>query len=155
MPSIQQWGRDFEEKPVTTLLKGGVSVLVIFGILAACIFSVRMACFPVNQAAKVAERTFGADNVIYNYEYFHNAYEDVQAIDGKIEVAKNNVTRFENSAGLRQTWTFEDKNEYSRLHSVLQGLESQREDIVADYNAHSKMVNRKIFKDGNLPERLE
>ena len=58
-------------------------------------------------------------------------------------------------AGSRADWTFEDKTEAARLAAIKQGLQSQYQDIVAEYNARSKMANRNIFKDGLIPSVME
>ena len=155
MPNLNKWADNFEQKPGLTALKALLLLVVIVAVVGAAIFGVRALFFAPQQAAKIVERTFDGDNILYNYEWFHDTYEDVKAIDRKIGVADTNVASFEDSAGPRTDWTFEDKTEYGRLRSVLQGLESQRADIVADYNAKSKMANREIFKDGRLPDRIE
>jgi len=124
---------------ILVLILGGVGwVLGIFG-----------------QGAKIIEKTTDADNVIYNYEWFKQSYEDLQATDVKIKNAEAQIKSFEDSAGPRKDWTFEDKTEHSRLNSVLLGLQNYREDLVAKYNARSKMANRKIFKSGELPEQVK
>ncbi|QGZ14211.1 hypothetical protein PP940_gp180 [Rhizobium phage RL2RES] len=102
----------------------------------------------------VATKTFDADNMIYNYEYFKRQYYDIVAFNQKIDNAQRQITSFEDSAGPRTNWTFEDKQESNRLNSVVLGLRNQRENMIAEYNARSKMANRSIFKTGELPESL-
>lgn len=99
---------------------------------------------------QIIKKTYDADNVIYNYEWFKKTYEDIGALDTKITIADKAVADFESNAGARADWTFEDKTENSRLRAVAQGLRSQKEDVVAEYNARAKMANRNIFQD-NLP----
>ena len=108
----------------------------------------------LSQPSKIIENTVNADNVIYNYEWFHNTYEDIQATDVKIANAEKAVKQFKTDAGERTNWDFSDKEEYSRLNSVLLGLQNYRVSIVAKYNARSKMVNRKIFKGKTAPEKV-
>lgn len=108
---------------------------------------------PFTQAARIVEKTIDADNVIYNYEWFHARYEEVKAAESKIKVSDADVTTFKEEAGARKDWTFEDKTEYSRLRSILTGLKQHRADLVTEYNARSKMINRKIFK-GDLPKTI-
>lgn len=107
------------------------------------------------QGAKIIEKTMDADNVLNNYEWFKQCYEDIKATDIKIKNAEQQIMSFEESAGPRKDWSFEDKNEHARLNSVLLGLQNYREEQVAKYNARSKMVNRKIFKSGELPESVQ
>ena len=119
----------------------------------------RAAMLPVHAVSNVIDtghgiidKTINADNAIYNYEWFKQQHEDIIAIENKIEMANLSVTVFEDSAGsTRSTWTFEDKTEDARLRSVYQGLKSQHEDMVAQYNARAKMANRNIFLDGKIP----
>lgn len=107
------------------------------------------------QGGKIIEKTVDADNVIYNYEWFHQAYEDIQATDIKIQNTEAQVVQFKSEAGNRANWDFSDKEEYSRINSVLLGLQNYRQDVVAKYNARSKMVNRKIFKGKTAPEEIQ
>lgn len=106
------------------------------------------------QPARIIEKTIDAYNVLYNYEWFKQTHEDVKAIDTKIDNSLGIKNDFVLSAGSRDNWTFEDKNEFSRLSSVVLGLKNQRENLVAKYNARSKMANRAIFKKG-VPEFLK
>jgi hypothetical protein len=108
-----------------------------------------------SQGGKIIEKTVNADNVIYNYEWFHSAYEDIQATDIKIKNSETQIAQFKSEAGDRANWDFSDKEEYSRLNSVLLGLQNYRQDVVAKYNARSKMVNRKIFKGQTAPEEVQ
>lgn len=125
-----------------------VIVMTIVGTLAGVV------TLPFRSAAAVAEKTFNADNMIYNYEWFKRQNEDVQAFDQKIAAAELAKKGFEAHAGDRSTWKFEDRQEWSRLNNVLLGLTSQRISMVAEYNAKVQMANRNIFRTGDLPERL-
>ncbi len=109
----------------------------------------------VQTAHDITDKTINADNAIYNYEWFKQQKEDIEATGNKIVIAQQAVKNFEDSAGARSSWAFEDKTEYSRLNAVEQGLKSSLEDMVATYNARSKMANRAIFQDGLIPDYLE
>lgn len=103
----------------------------------------------------VIDRTINADNAIYNYEWFKSQVEAIKAQERKIIIANESIISFEASAGQRTTWTFEDKIEDARLKSVVQGNKSQLEDMIAVYNARSKMATRNIFQDGLIPDSFE
>jgi hypothetical protein len=142
--------------------KLGFKTLGVILLITLIGWAVKLIFFPVHivdktidTAYKVVDKTLDADNVIYNYEWFKRQYQDYKAIQTKIAQAENSVKNFEKSAGERSKWTFEDKNEYSRLNSITDGLKYQAEDIKAEYNARSKIANRSIFKTGELPEILE
>ena len=121
--------------------------LVAFNIIALPLFKLGT---KVNTNYQIIQKTYDADNVIYNYEWFKQRYESIGALKTKIKNAQASVEAFESSAGPRKDWTFEDKTEDARLQSVVLGLKNQLEDITAEYNARAKMVNRNIFQD-NLP----
>jgi len=109
---------------------------------------------PVKTAKDVIKKTLNADNVIQNYEWFKQQHNDYLAINTKINDADSAVVRFKREAGDRSKWTFEDKNESSRLTSIYDGLKFQRADIAGKYNARSKMINRELFKTSDLPAEL-
>lgn len=98
----------------------------------------------------IIKKTYNADNALEQYHWFKDQYEAIQATQNKIAIAQKAATDFDTSAGPRTSWTFEDKTESARLHSVQQGLQSQYENQVAEYNARAKSVDRAVFKD-NLP----
>jgi hypothetical protein len=103
---------------------------------------------------QVIEKTLDPNNIIQNYEWFKQQYQDYNAINQKCVDADSAVAKFSRDAGPRSSWTFEDKTEFSRLSSISDGLKYQRADIVAKYNARSQMMNREIFKGRDVPERL-
>ena len=109
------------------------------------------------QGQRVIEKTIDADNMIYNYEWFKQRHEDIGAIDQKIELSVVAVQSFIEAAGDRKDWHREDREEHARLSTVRLGLEQQRADLAAEYNARSRMVNRSVFKTGDseLPEEIE
>lgn len=95
----------------------------------------------------IVERTYNADNALYNYRWFKDRHEAILATEKKIVIAKEAITDFELSAGERSTWTFEDKTEHSRLNSVFLGLRTNYEDLVAEYNSRAKQVDRAVFQN--------
>lgn len=98
----------------------------------------------------IIEKTYDADNAIYNYEWFKQRYEAILALEKKIVIAQASADEHEKKADARGNWTFSEIDEQSRLNAVTQGNKSQYEDIVAEYNSRAKMVNRNIFQD-DLP----
>lgn len=103
----------------------------------------------------VVDKTLTPQNAIYNYEWFKQQKTDIEAIQQKIAVGQISVDSFESQAGVRSTWTFEDKTEDARLRSIVQGLQSQYRDMVSTYNARSSMATRSIFQDGKIPQVME
>jgi hypothetical protein len=135
-----------------------VMIVMVIGFVGfigkVILFPAHVANTTVDTAYKITDKTLDADNVINNYEWFKQQYEDYQAIQTKIGQAEVAANSFKESAGDRSNWTFEDKNEYSRLTSIVDGLKYQAEDIKAEYNAKSKMLNRNIFKTKDLPYQI-
>lgn len=109
----------------------------------------------MNTATGVVERVADPDNVLQNYEWFKQTYRDVLAADTKILTAERERSGFVEFAGNRDKWSFEDKTEYARLGSIATGLKNHREDLKAQYNARSKMLNRNIFKGKDVPYEIE
>lgn len=95
----------------------------------------------------IVEQTYNADNALYNYHWFKERYEEIKATENKIENTQDQIDTFKEDAGDRSTWTFEDKQEYSRLNSILGGQQSYYETIVGEYNARAKEVDRAVFRD--------
>lgn len=107
-----------------------------------------------DSGAQVVDKTLNADNVIYNYEYFKQAYQDIQAMDKKIVDAQAAADRFDGQFKSRKDMERDDKTESDRLHSIVLGLQQERQNQVATYNARSQMVNRNIFKSG-VPSHID
>jgi hypothetical protein len=129
------------------------NVFVGFGVVCMMIILlvVGRAC---TTGTQIMDRTLDGDNVIFQYEWFKQQHEDYGAIKQKIDISNKSVETFKTDAGDRDKWTFEDKQEFSRLRSIADGLVYQMEDMRSKYNARSKMLNRNIFKDNNLPHQL-
>lgn len=103
----------------------------------------------------VIDKTINADNAIYNYEWFKQQKQDIEVAKGQYQNALQTEDAFKASAGDRKDWTWDDKQEASRLASITLGLKNQIIQRTEDYNARAKMANRDIFRDGLLPDALE
>lgn len=144
----------FEKKPARTVFHVILLCLLVMTAIGIVGWGIRMILYPAQQAGRIIEKTLDADNVLYNYEWFKSQYQDVLAIDNKLTAAEVSQKSFEQSAGPRDTWKFDDRTEWNRLNSIVLGLRNQRASIIAEYNARSEMANRSIFKTGDLPEKL-
>lgn len=144
-------------KGILLILGALVGSLVLYATVALAGSALHLFTLPfVKFEAKVQtnediiKKTYNADNALEQYHWFKDQYEAIQATTNKIAIAQRAATDFDTAAGPRTSWTFEDKTESARLHSVAQGLQSQYENQVAEYNARAKSVDRAVFKD-NLP----
>lgn len=133
------------------LLIGIVIVLVpiAFMGLRALLFPVRGIEKAIDTAYGVLDKTMDAEVAIYNYEWFKQTAEDIQALHNK-EV---NAGRAIDEHTETMDDSREDKNELARLRTIKLGIVNMLEDVMAKYNARSKMANRAIFKD-NLPSNM-
>lgn len=136
------------------------STLMIIGIVIF-IIAIKIIAIPmfikdqvVDTSKEVIDKTLDADNVLYEYHWFKQQYEDVQAIDFKLEKSNKRLLEYKEDLGDRTNWTYEDKTEYSRLTSIRDGFEYQRQDMISKYNAKSKMLDKQLFKDKSLPYQL-
>jgi hypothetical protein len=105
--------------------------------------------------AEIVDKTLSADNVIYNYEYFKQSFQDIKAMDAKIVDAQSASDKFDHQYATRKEMDRDDKTESDRLHSIVLGLQQERQNQVATYNARSQMANRQIFKSGDLPSHID
>ena len=149
--SWKSWDRAAEKGPVAIWWKVVGAMVVITVTLGVLWFVFN----PFRQANRIIEKTIDADNVLYNYEYFKQQWRAVQAIDTKIDAQKKAVDAFEKSAGPRKDWKYGDREEHARLASIVTGLEQQRADMVAQYNARAAMANRKIFMGTDCPDHID
>lgn len=122
----------------------------------------RIVMFPVNTATKLIDTAYdaqskvlNADNAIYNYEWFKQQYQDIEASKKQLVSARTAHTAFRESAGDRSAWTFEDKGEDARLATVVLGIENNLTSQIADYNARASMATRNIFEDNVLPSYID
>lgn len=157
--SWKSWEHAAERGPGAIAWKLFWFAVPAFLVLAMCSGLIGVVGFglnPFRQAGRVIEKTIDADNVIYNYEWFKQRHEDIQAIKAKIVDSDIALAHFKEDAGERSGWHREDREEHARLSSVCLGLRHQRADLAAEYNARSRMANRAIFKAGDveLPESI-
>lgn len=161
--------KDYEtaNKDVKDYVGWSIKKIIVVIILVVIVLSIlgfigRIVLWPwfvanraIDSAYDIADKTLDADNVIYNYEWFKQQVEDIKATENKREIAKQQILAYKEFAGDRTKWTFEDKTEYNRLNSVWQGISNHLEDLIATFNARSKMANRAIFQDGLIPNSME
>lgn len=108
----------------------------------------------IDSAGDIIGDTYDADNAIYNYEWFKQRYEDIGATEIQISNTKRNMEDYRELYGNASDWDWQTKQDYNSLNKVYLGQQNYYEEIVADYNARSKMANREIFKD-KLPLHVD
>lgn len=109
----------------------------------------------LSRPAAIVDRVTDPDRVIANYEWFEEAYNDCLALDAKIATtAKQIDSQFEGLPDDRTEWSRQDRDAYAQWNTTLNGQRSQRQNIVAEYNAKSKLITRSLWKSPNLPYQL-
>jgi hypothetical protein len=95
-----------------------------------------------SQPARIVSKTLDADNVINNYEWFHDANA-------------NYVTRSAQVSQFKKLLAAEtDAVEKTRLRIDMAAMQSSCRDLANKYNANSAKANRGIFRGTSLPENL-
>lgn len=137
----------------------GITVLVVIGffLLAVIGSAMNLITIPwlkfnsqVQMNRDIVSKTYNAENALYNYRWFKDRHEVIKATEIQIENAIQAQDSFRLNAGVRSSWTFEDKTEDARLGSVVLGLKNHYQEIVAEYNSRAQQVDRAIFID-DLP----
>lgn len=139
-------------------MKNFITIICLLAGLLLVSFAVGEACHLFNTATDsangVIDKTLDPNNVIYNYEYFKQANQDIQALDQKIADAQTAANNFDAQFKNRKDMDRDDKQESDRLHAVLAGLQQERLTEVATYNARAQMANRNIFQTHDLPSHI-
>lgn len=104
----------------------------------------------MNSAAKVAtaparviSKTLETDNIISNYEFFHDAWNSIQARVNQKNSHKGFLA-LEN-----------DPAEKTRLRIELAAIQQSCRDLVAKYNANATKTNRSIFMGREAPAAID
>jgi hypothetical protein len=139
--------------------RGGV-VLIVIGFLglfiglAAIGSALNLITIPwlkfdskVQMNRDIITKTYDADNALYNYHWFKQKSEEIKATDTKVNIALESLNTYQKYWPDKSKWTAIDKEEYNRLNTNYLGLKNYYNDLIADYNARAKSVDRAIFKD--------
>lgn len=152
--TLENHEEEFLQDPKRKIKKGLFWFIGLMFLAGSVLWAVDLITTPVQSARDIIKKTLSSDNVIENYEWYKQQYNDYLAIEIKISEADTAVIRFIHDTGMRSGWSFEDKEEYSRLSGILQGLRYQKAEIASKYNERSKMLNRELFETSDLPEEL-
>lgn len=110
----------------------------------------------INTAHKVIDKTINADNAIYNYEWFKQKKQDIDAAQQNASNTVEQIDLFINDLPKdKKEWTAQDKSELSRLRTILSGQKNYYNSLVADYNARASMANRSLFENSIVPNVIQ
>ncbi len=136
----------------------GIVLLSVAGyfILGYTLAALRIVALPlfklntqIDMNQQIIQRTYNANNAIYNYHWFQETKGSIDALANQITNAQQSLDDYESNLPKDRTqWTFEEQTEDSRLRSVVLGLKNQRESVVNEYNARAGEVDRSIFQNG-------
>lgn len=133
-------------------------VIIVGLICIAAIYAIALpaktATVQYDSAGAVVDKTYDADNAIYNYEWFKTRYEEIGASERQIQNTINEIDSFKETFGDASEWDWQTKSDYSRLTTIKLGQVNHYESLVAEYNARSKMANRNVFED-KLPMSVD
>lgn len=144
---------DFDNKPRRSIFMTGVWAIVILGGLSAVGGAVFTGLNVLSQPGRVIQKTFDADNMIYNYEWFRQQYQDVEAMKVKIANSEAQLQSWLSTAPERSSWKIQDSQTHSQLNSIVLGQKNQLAQMIANYNSRASMANRSIFMNG-LPSNI-
>ena len=132
-------------------------IIVILSCILLAIFCgvVNTGCWAVNVGKGVVDRVVNPDAIVTNYEWYEQQYRDIKAAEGQIKDAKDAIKSFKEDSGPSDKWRFDQREEYARLNSNLQGLKSYKRSLIETYNAKSAMITRNLWKSSTLPHTID
>jgi hypothetical protein len=95
-----------------------------------------------SQPARIVSKTLDADNVINNYEMFHDMRANFLARKAQVDQFKKLLA------------TETDQGEKIRLRMEMAAMQSSCRDLARKYTANSAKINRGLFRGDSLPESL-
>lgn len=117
--------------------------------LAAVLVGVPVGCSILGTATSVAtapgrvvQKTLQTDNIISNYEGFFNRKAQY---DARLNQAQGHTLLLA---------TEQDPAEKTRLRIELSAMKQSCRDLATQYNADAAKLNRKLFRDSQLPANL-
>jgi hypothetical protein len=124
-----------------------IALIAVGWALKALLLPVFTVTSQIDSAGDIIDKTYDADNAIYNYEWFKYRYEEIEATEIQISNTKQSMDSYRELYGNASDWDWQAKKDYNSLSTVYLGQQNYYETIVAEYNARSKMANREIFSD--------
>lgn len=125
----------------------------IIGIVLLCLVGLGSTVIAVNVVStattvatapgRVLQKTLGTDNIINNYEWFHD-------VDGRIRSRVEQITSY--SKTINDAETPKDR---ARVRMEVAAMRQSCRDMVNQYNANANKSNRGLFRGWSLPERHE
>lgn len=135
-----------------------VVAFVVIGVagwgLKAAFLGPKTVTTQISSAGDIIEKTYDADNAIYNYEWFKQQYADIQAAEKMITNTKIIRDDYKDMYGDPKEWDWQTKQDYNSINTKYMGQINNYETLVEDYNARASMANRNVFQD-KLPLHVD
>ena len=150
----QRWEEDFSEATggyKWSPFKWLVGIFVAIVVLVLTGYVIKLIFVPVG----VAEKVVNPDNVVFQYEKFHDACASIVAKDKNYETAKAEAEAHDKRTEGKDDPLGRNANESQRLHQVASGIKMIRDQEAEQYNSDSRKHTQKIFKAKGLPYRIE
>ena len=149
---------------MSSKLKGiGAVVIIIASLVAlsalgwgiqAAFLGPKTVTTQISSAGDIIEKTYDADNAIYNYEWFKQQYADIQAAEKIISNTAEIRNDYIDMYGDPKEWGWQTKADYNSINTKYLGQKNHYETLVEDYNARASMANRNVFQD-KLPLHVD
>ena len=135
-----------------------VVVFVIIGVagwgLKAALLPAKTVTTQIDSAEQIIEKTYDADNAIYNYEWFKQQEADIRATEQQIRNMKSALDEYKDMYGDPKDWDYQTKQDYNSQSTKCTGQKNYYNELVEDYNARASMANRNVFQD-KLPIHID
>lgn len=131
--------REVQREGFWTLPRLTGAAIAIAVVLALAGLAIAVLTAPMN----VARETLRTDNIINNYEWFHDASQQFTARTRQVAE--------------RQTWLAGEgeAGEKNRLRIELGAISQSCRELAARYNANAMKSNRSLFMGRNVPTNLD
>jgi len=129
----------------------GIFCLIMVGMLGLFVASVAMGW--IGGAAEVAQKEFGAGELLRKYEWFKNASAALDEKKANIAIYAKRVDVLEESYKgiLRRDWPRDERERHGQMSAELVGQKAAFNALAADYNAQMAKFNWKFCNAGDLP----
>ena len=131
-----------------------IAVFATGWILKVALLPVFTVTKQIDSAHDIIDKTYDPSAAIYNYEWFKQQFEDIEATERIIRNTKIEMDAYKDMYGDASEWDWQTRQDYNSLQSKYLGQQNFYEELVGDYNARSEMANREIFKD-KLPLHVD
>jgi len=134
---------------------GVLSAIILFGFIGKIIFFGTTAVHnTLDTPREINNRIMNGDNAIKEYEWFKQQEADIRRLHTQETNHIAALERFKESLPADKTqWNSFDRDDYQKLSANITAQQDMVNRAIENYNAHSSMVTKNIFKD-NLPSNL-